>query len=54
VSAVLARARIGKHVAAGVRQAQRFIQLAIRQQPGIRGDHAATKREYQASIEIKP
>jgi hypothetical protein len=32
VAAVLARARIGKRVAAGVRQAQRVIQLAIRQQ----------------------
>jgi hypothetical protein len=32
VTAVLARARIGKRVGAGVRQAQRVIKLAIRQQ----------------------
>ena len=54
VAAVPARARIGEHVAAGVGQAQRVIQLAIRQQPGIGGDHAAAKLEHQAAVEIEP
>ena len=45
------RARNGKHVAADVRQAQRVIQLAIRQQPATGGDDAATKLEYQAAVE---
>ena len=36
-----------------VGQAQRVIQLAIRQQPGIGGDHAATKLEHQTPVEIE-
>jgi hypothetical protein len=54
VAAVPARARIGEHVAAGVGQAQRVIQLAIRQQPGVGGDHTATELEHQTAVEIEP
>jgi hypothetical protein len=46
MATVLARARIGKHIGTRVSQAQRVIQLALGQQPGIGSDHAAAKLEH--------
>src|SRR5271170_7052471 len=54
MAAVPAGARIGKHIGTRVGQAQRVIQLAIGQQPGIGSDHAAAKLENQTPVEIEP
>jgi len=43
VSAILAGARIGERIGSRVGQAQRVIQFAIGQQPGIGGDCGAAK-----------
>jgi hypothetical protein len=54
MATILAGARIGQRIGAGVGQTERVIQLAVRQQPGIGGDRGATKLKPQATVEIEP
>ena len=54
MATILAGAAIGELVTGRVGQAQRVIQLAIGQQPGIGGDRSAAKLKHQAAVEIEP
>ena len=54
MTAVLAGARIGKDIGTRLGQPQRFIQLAIGEQPGIGRDRGAAKLKHQAAVEIEP
>jgi hypothetical protein len=54
MATVLAAACVSERIGTRVGQAQRVIQLAIGQQPGIGGDRRATKLQQQATIEIEP
>jgi hypothetical protein len=54
VATVLAGARVGQRIGARVGQAQRVIQFAVSQQPGIVGDCGAAKSQQQTTVEIEP
>ena len=54
MATVLAGARVGQRIGTRVGQAQRVIQLAIGQQPGIGGDRGAAKLQHQTTVEIEP
>ena len=54
MATVLAGARVRQSIGTCVGQAQRVIQFAISQQPGIGGDRGATKLEHQTPVEIEP
>jgi hypothetical protein len=53
MAAVPAGACVGEHIGTRVGQAQRVIQLAIGQQPGIGGDRGTAKLQHQRPIEIE-
>ena len=53
MAAVPAGACVGEHIGTRVGQAQRVIQLAIGQQPGIGGDRGTAKLRHQTPIEIE-
>jgi hypothetical protein len=46
--------RIGKRIGTRVGQAQRVIQLAVGQQPGVGGDRGAAKLQHQTAVEFEP
>ena len=54
VATVLAGARVGQRVGPRVSQAERVVQLAIGQQPGIGGDRGTMKLQHQTTVEIEP
>jgi len=54
MAAVLPGPRAGQRLGTPVAQAQRVIQLAIGQQPGIGGDRRTTKLQHQPPIEVEP
>jgi hypothetical protein len=54
MATILAGAAIGEFVTGRVGQAQRVIQLAIGQQPGVGGDRSAAKLKHQAAVETEP
>jgi hypothetical protein len=54
VATVLAGACVRQLSSSRVGQAQRVIQLAAGQQPGIRGDRRAAKLQQQTTVEIQP
>ena len=51
---VPAAPRIGEHRTRHRGQAERVVQLAIGEQPGIGGDRGAVELELQAAVEIEP
>ena len=54
MAAVLARARIGKHLARYRGQPECVVEFAVRQQSRIGRDHGAAKLEHQAAVKIEP
>jgi hypothetical protein len=54
VTTVLAGACIRQRIGRRVGQAQRVVQLVVRQQPGIGGDRGAAKLQHQLTVEIEP
>ena len=54
MASVLAGARVRQSIGARVGQAQRIIQFAVSQQPGIGGDRGAGKSQQQTTVEIEP
>jgi hypothetical protein len=54
MATVLASARIRQRIGCRVGQAQRVIQLAVRQQPAIGGDRGTAKLQHQTTVEIEP
>jgi hypothetical protein len=54
VATVLAGGRVRQRFGTGVGQAQRVIQLAVSQQPGIGGICGAAKLHQQTPVEIEP
>ena len=54
VTTVLAGAHIREHVTGRAGEAKRVVQLAIGEQSGIGGDHAAVEFQLQAAVKIEP
>jgi hypothetical protein len=54
VATVLAGTRVRQLIGTRVGQAQRVIQLAVSQQPGIGGDRGTAKLQQQTAVEIEP
>jgi hypothetical protein len=54
MAAILARARVGEHLARHYCQAERGIELPIREQSGVRCHHRSAKLERQFAVEIEP
>jgi hypothetical protein len=54
VPAVLASARVGKHLACQSTEAERLVEFAIDQQSGIGCDNRAAELEHQPAVEIEP
>jgi Transglycosylase len=54
VATVLAGARVRQRIGTRVGQAQRVVQFAVSQQPGIGGDRGAAKFQQQTTVEIEP
>jgi len=53
MATILARARIGDHLACEHRQSKRVIELAIGQQSSIGGDDGTAKLQQQAAVKIE-
>ncbi len=51
---VLASTQVRQRRAAEVGQAENLVQLAIGQEPSVRGDLAAVELQFQATVEIDP
>jgi hypothetical protein len=54
VATVLAGARVHQPIGSRVCQAQRVIQLAVSQQPGIRSGRGTKKLQQQTMVETEP
>ena len=54
MATILAGARVGQRLGTRAGQAQRIIQLAAGQQPGVGGDRGAAELQQQTTVEIEP